>query len=104
MSFMDLKNICQHIYFAVVSAIGECKSPIAYINVRLGKRFPYSDDELNEAFKKAKWDTVISSADLNIYRDDTIDCLLQIEEISDFYDEDGKCDIFRVPDEDAVLN
>lgn len=100
---MDLKNICQSIFFAVVSNIGENASPIAYINIRIGKKFPYSDSELISAFKEAKWDTAISTADLNIIHDETVDYQMKIEEISDFYDEDGKCNVFTVPDEDGIL-
>lgn len=100
---MDLKNMCKHIYYAVVTSAGNFTSPIAYVNVRVGRKFPFSDEEFLSAFKKATWDTVISTADLNIIRDANYEGLARIEEISDFFDEDGKCNVFTVPDEDAVL-
>lgn len=104
MDFMDLKTVCAHIYYAVVNAIGECKSPIAYINVRVGKKFAFSDAEFLALFNKTKWDTVISTADLVIVHDDSLSAALKIEEISDFFDEDGKCDVFTVPEDDAVID
>ncbi len=104
MNSMDLKSVCAHIYYAVVNAIGECKSPIAYIKVRVGKKFVFSDDEFLALFNKTKWDTVISTADLVIVHDDSLEPALRIEEISDFFDEDGKCDVFTVPEDDAVID
>ena len=103
MDFMDLKTVCAHIYYAVVNAIGECKSPIAYINVRVGKKFAFSDAEFLALFNKTKWDTVISTADLVIVHDDSVSAALKIEEISDFFDEDGNCNVFSVPEDDAVI-
>jgi hypothetical protein len=88
----------------VVNAIGECKSPIAYINVRVGKKFAFSDAEFLALFNKTKWDTVISTADLVIVHDDSLSAALKIEEISDFFDEDGNCNVFSVPEDDAVID
>ena len=104
MDFMDLKTVCAHIYYAVVNAIGECKSPIAYINVRVGEKFAFSDAEFLALFNKTKWDTVISTADLVIVHDDSLSAALKIEEISDFFDEDGNCNVFSVPEDDAVID
>jgi hypothetical protein len=101
---MDLKTVCARIYYAVITAIGESKAPIAYINVRVGKKFTFSDDEFLSLFNKTKWDTVISTADLVIVHDDTLAPALRIEEISAFFDEDGKCNVYTVPLEDAIID
>lgn len=100
---MNLKNICQHIYYAAISATSGFISPIAYIKVRIGKRFTFTEDELLEEFDKSKWNTVISTADLSITKDDNLDCVLKIDEITDFFDDDGKCNTFVVSDEDSII-
>lgn len=100
---MDLKNIYKHIFFTVISSIGEVKSPIAYINIKLGNKCTFSQEEIVNTFNELKWDSPISSADLNIENDDSLNCILKVEEISDFFDEDGNCDIFKVDEKIAYL-
>ena len=100
---MDLKNICERIREISEKAAGGASAPVAYINVRVGRKFAFSEAEFSEAFRRAKWDTAISSADIVISRDDSLDCLVRIDERTDFFDEDGNCDTFVVPESEATI-
>ncbi|MCR5126127.1 MAG: hypothetical protein K6B43_13195 [Treponema sp.] len=100
---MDLKTVCMCICRTAVNTVGECKSPIAYINVRVGKKFSFSDAEFLEAFNSMKWDTAVSTADLGIVHDENLDCAVKVEKVSDFFDEDGKCNVFEVPEDKSVI-
>ena len=92
---MDINVLCKKIFDAV-NAVAE--------NIRTGKDFPYSDDELCTCFSKTAWDTRLSSADLNITHDAAMnDCLVKIEDITDFIDDEGKNNVYHVKETDSII-
>ena len=101
---MEIKCLCKKIFDAVSTATEQLDSPIAYINIRVGKDFPYSDEDLFSCFSKTCWDTRLSSADLNITHDEAMtDGLVKIEDITDFIDDEGKSNVYHVKPEDSVI-
>ena len=101
---MDINVLCKKIFDAVNAVAEKLSSPIAYINIRTGKDFPYSDDELCTCFSKTAWDTRLSSADLNITHDAAMnDCLVKIEDITDFIDDEGKNNVYHVKEADSII-
>ena len=88
---MDLEHIYKHIYNASVSCLPDDCYPIAYINICVGKHFPYTDEQIDEAFRKFRWDSAISSADLNIIRSESMDDFsLEVTSLNEFLDDSGE--------------
>ena len=96
---MDLNLICRHIYYSVISTSKKASAPIAYITLRAGKNFPFTDAEIDEYFNRIKWNTSISTADLVILRDKKLtENYIEVEEIAEFIDDEGNGSSYR-PDE-----
>lgn len=88
---MDLKSIYDHIHKAALSCIPSNSYPLAYINICVGKNFPFSDEEIQETFKKMKWDSDISTADLNIIRSSShSDSVVEVTSVNEFIDDSGE--------------
>ncbi len=100
---MELKEICKRICDFSSSESKKIDSPMAYVRVRVGKDFLFGDEEFQQAFHDAKWDTEISSADIDIIRDDSFLGFLKIEELTGFFDEDGKCAVIRTDGEGSQI-
>ena len=101
---MDIQSIYKHIHDVVVSALPDDSYPLAYINICVGKNFPFSNDEINDGFKKLKWDSDISTADLNIIRSTEMeDNALEVTSMNEFVDDSGAGKTYFPKKECAVL-
>ena len=101
---MDTYSIFRHIHDVAVSALPAGAYPLAYINICVGKRFPFSDEEIDDAFKKLKWNSAISTADLNIIRSSSAgDDTLEVTSMNEFVDDSGEGKTYFPQKENAVL-
>lgn len=101
---MDINSIYKHIYNVVVSTLPEGSYPLAYINICVGKNFPFSDREIDDEFKKCKWDSDISTADLIIIRSASAsDNELEVTSMNEFVDDSGEGKTYFPKKEGAVL-
>ncbi len=93
---LDLSELFKKVYDVVLEATKGSLAPIAYISVRLGNGFPFSDNEIHSHFKELKWNSLISAADLTIVHDSGLTSdVVKIEEISEFMDDEGNCKVYR---------
>ena len=83
---MDLETACKKIFDIISEKTKQTDAPVAYVNVRFGKDWRFSDYETTECFNKIKWDSALSTADLNIIHDDECTDLFRVEDISGFED------------------
>lgn len=93
---MDLNSICKEIYNFVCRATCGAESPVAYVVVKVGAGFSFSDSDLIQAFDKMKWNSPISSADLVVKHDSKMAEIFKVVEIQGFMDDDGKEKIYKV--------
>ncbi len=101
---MDLNHICRIIFDAVCEVSKTFEAPVAYINVTVGKNFNYSDEEFIKCFGTIKWDTSLSTADIAIKHDDSMeDAFVRIDGIAEFMDESGQSKIHPLPQEKAII-
>lgn len=80
-------------------------APVAYIHIAAGEDAFKSADEISRMFNRLKWDTPLSSADLDITLDSTLSSdILDIKEIEEFYDDErGSAASYAVHPEDAKI-
>lgn len=103
---VDLSLICRKIYNAAYLVAGKKLggSPVAYIHVKAGLKLPFSVTDLSKVFDKLKWDTPLSTADLNVVCDEGVaDNELNITGVEEFFDDSGKADVYPVSEDDAVI-
>ncbi len=92
---MDLAELFKKVYDVVLNITTGSLAPVAYISVRLGNNFPYPDDMIYRYFKKLKWNTLLSAADLTLIHDSSEpETFVRIEEISEFMDDEGNCKVY----------
>lgn len=101
---MDLKAICSRICGEASRASEGMDSPVAYVRVRVGRTFPFSDDEFQKVFHDAKWDSPVSTADLDIIHEDELLHLAVIDSLTGFLDEDGRSDTILIDPESACID
>ena len=94
----DAGYICKKIYKAVylVRLMGKSLDPVAYIHIKAGRGAFVEANELYEQFAKIKWNTPLSTADLEISLDESLaENVLKIEFVEDFFDDrlDGQINI-----------
>ena len=70
----DAGYICKKIYKAVylVRLMGKSLDPVAYIHIKAGRGAFVEANELYEQFAKIKWNTPLSTADLEISLDESL--------------------------------
>lgn len=93
---MDLNSICTEIYNFTCRASCGTELPVAYVVVKVGKKFEFSDSDLIQAFDKKKWNSPISTADLVVEHDDNMKELFKVDEIRGFVDDSGFERIYKV--------
>lgn len=96
-------EICRKIFDAVCEISEKIESPVAYINLTVGKNFAFKDEDFFDCFKKMKWDSQISASDLVIKHGDDSDFLVRIEEIVEFMDENGQSKSYFVDSKKALI-
>lgn len=87
----DAEDICKRIFKAVYIArmMRESLEPVAYIHIRAGKTVFAGADEICEGFAKLKWDSPLSTADLEISFDGALpDNALEIDSVENFFDDE----------------
>jgi hypothetical protein len=99
---MNVTAICKKIFEVALPVSKETSAPIAYITVSVGASVPCSDKELWETFNKIRWDTELSSAELNIIRmqttgDPLTDRRLSVDSLSEFEDDTGASLVHPIP-------
>ncbi len=103
---VDLSLICRKIYNGAYLVAGKNfdGSPVAYIHIKAGSKLPFSTADLIKVFDKLKWDTPLSTADLEVTSDDNVpDNELIITGVEKFIDDSGKAAVYPVSDDDAVI-
>lgn len=93
---MNLDSICNDIFKETLEIASRTETPIAYVCVKVGKDFCFNDADLLEAFRKIKWDSPVSSADLVLEHDENLTSIYKIFEIRCFIDDMGREQIFRL--------
>ena len=93
---MNVHSICEDIYTFTCRACCGCETPVAYIVVKLGPEFKFSDSDLICEFDKMKWNSPISTADLLLEHDEKMSEVFKIKEIRGFEDDSGYEKIYRV--------
>lgn len=93
---MDVHSICKEIYTFTCRACCGCETPVAYISVKLGAEFKFSDSDLISEFDKMKWNSPISTADLILEHDEKLPEIFKIKEIRGFEDDSGYEKIYKV--------
>lgn len=103
----DLRLVCRKIYNAAYIVAGKVFSgaPVAYIHIVAGEDAFKNADEISRMFNRLKWDTPLSSADLDITLDSSLSSdILDIKEIEEFYDDErGSAASYAVHPEDAKI-
>lgn len=103
----DAGYICKKIYKAVylVRLMGKSLDPVAYIHIKAGRGSFVEANELYEQFAKIKWNTPLSTADLEISLDESLaENALKIEFVEDFFDDEtGQTNKYPVHEEDSVI-
>lgn len=103
----DAGYICKKIYKAVylVRLTGKSLDPVAYIHIKTGRGAFVEVNELYEQFAKIKWNTPLSTADLEISLDESLaENVLKIEFVEDFFDDEtGRTNKYPVHEEDSVI-
>lgn len=95
---MDLNSICKEIYNFTCRATCGAETPVAYVVVKVGPEFKFSDSDLISVFDKMKWNSPISTADLEVVHDDKLKEIFKVSEIQGFVDDEGKEKIYKVDD------
>lgn len=65
---MQLDEVVQRIFRMMLPFTTSDMPPIAYISLEAGNEFPYTNEQLTEAYNNIKWDSVLSSSELFILR------------------------------------
>lgn len=103
----DLRLVCRKIYNAAYIVAGQAYSgaPVAYIHISAGEDAFKCADEIIKMFNRLKWDTPLSTADLDITLDREISSnILDIQKVEEFYDDErGTAASYAVHPEDAKI-
>lgn len=93
---MNLDDICKEIFNETLDIASRTETPVAYVCVKVGKDFCFNDADLLEAFKKIKWDSPVSTADLVLEHDEKLSRVYKIHEIRCFIDDMGREQVFSL--------
>ncbi len=67
---MTVQEVCKKIFELALPIANAAEAPIAAIHVGITPQCPFSEQELYDAFEEVRWDTELSSADLQIIHKD----------------------------------
>lgn len=105
---MDVSLICKKIYKAVYIVVltEGSLAPVAYIHVTAGKNAVEYKEAMQKEFDRLKWNTTLSSADLEIKIDDSLmDDTVKIDYVEEFFDDEtGLAKKYPVLADDALVN
>lgn len=105
---MDVSLICKKIYKAVYIVVltEGSLAPVAYIHLRAGKNVAEYKEALQKEFDRLKWNTPLSTADLEIKIDDSLmDDTVKIDFVEEFFDDEtGLAKKYPVLADDALVN
>lgn len=96
---MDLENICRKIFALALEHNAASLGPVAYVNLKVGAGFPYTDSDMWKTFNNVRWDTVLSSAELFIERlPDPADTSLRVVSLTGFEEEGAPAPVVIIED------
>lgn len=105
---MDVSLICKKIYKAVYIVVltDGSLAPVAYIHLTAGKNAAEQKQALQQEFNRLKWNTPLSTADLEIKIDDSLmDDTVKIDGVEEFFDDEtGMAKKYPVLADDALVN
>ncbi len=105
---MDVSLVCKKIYKAVYIVVltEGSRAPVAYIHVRAGKAAAEYKGALQNEFARLKWNTPLSTADLEIKTDNSLmDDVVKIDFVEEFFDDEtAKAKKYPVLADDALVN
>ncbi len=100
---MELNAVCKKILDTALPFSEYSSSPIAYICVSIGKKCPFTQEELKNCFAKLKWDTDLSAAELSFKIEDDEEIGLQITEVIEFENEDNSAPHHKIQFSDGLI-
>ncbi len=86
---MEIKTVCQDIYDSVIKSAEKIQAPVAYITLNISKDFPFTNEQIIQEFDKFKWNTGLSTADLIVEIDASLESnSYKVIEIQQFKDDE----------------
>ena len=94
---MNIQEVCRKIYEIALPVCQKSEAPIAYISVILSRDFPFAPNVLYEEFNRVKWNTPLSSSELDISQSQT-DAFSRVVSVTEFEDENGEAKSHETPE------
>ena len=98
--------VCKKIFKAVYIArmMRNSLEPVAYIHIKAGKTAFVGANEIYDNFARLKWDSPLSTADLEISLDPGLpDNSLEIDFVENFFDDEKRADKYEVQEDDRRI-
>ena len=94
---MDCQNLCKSLIEAAVPVAKSIAAPIAYLEISVSADLKDNIDSLIECFKKSKWDTELSSADLMVHEDAGLpDSTIKLVHLVEFEDDSRRSTVHQM--------
>lgn len=94
---MDCQNLCKSLIEAALPVAKSIAAPIAYLEISVSADLKDNIDSLIECFKKSKWDTELSSADLIVHEDVGLpDSIIKLVQLVEFEDDSRRSSVHQM--------
>ena len=94
---MDCQNLCKSLIEAALPVAKSIAAPIAYLEISVSADLKDNIDSLIECFKKSKWDTELSSADLIVHEDVGLpDSTIELVQLVEFEDDSRRSSVHQM--------
>ncbi|MCR5172934.1 MAG: hypothetical protein K6B73_08720 [Treponema sp.] len=94
---MDCQNLCKSLIEAALPVAKSIAAPIAYLEISVSSDLKDRIESITECFKKSKWDTELSSADLMVQEDAQLpDSTIKIVQLVEFEDDSRRSSVHQM--------
>ena len=94
---MDCQNLCKSLIDAVEPVAKSIVAPVAYLEISVSADFKDKIDCITDCFKKSKWDTELSSADLMVHEDAQLpDSTIKLVQLVEFEDDSRRSAVHKM--------
>ena len=87
---MDFDLTCESIFQSIFPVAKSVAAPIAYIEIAFSPELSCCKNKIHDYFKKISWDTELSSSDICVKEDPTLEkSTIKIVRLVEFADDEG---------------
>ena len=103
---MKTETICRKIYETALSFLENSQAPIAYVDILIGPDCPLTEDELIKTYNALKWNTPLTTSELEFFHTNKTDFTGKIVVLSvlEFEDEKGKAARHQIPQHSGEID